>query len=170
MFTSNGLKSWLVKLLRIMLRISQDISEEILGIVPRKFPGIGSKELFSGNSQEFPQIWSTFSPVILQRNSIELVLEIPQIGLWEIPRNGLWEIPWNGLREIPQNGLREIPRNGLQEIPRNGLREIPRKCVDIFTGFSRERILGISEESWERFLGISAKLLPGLMIQHWNFL
>ena len=57
MFTRNGLKSWLVKLLRIMLKKSQDISEEILGTVPRKFLGIGSKELFSWNSQEFPQIW-----------------------------------------------------------------------------------------------------------------
>ena len=56
-----------------MLRISQDISEKILGIVPRKFPGIGSQELFSGNSREFPLIWSTFSKGILQRNSSVLV-------------------------------------------------------------------------------------------------
>jgi len=42
-----------------MMRISQDISEEILGIVPRKFPGIGSKEFFSENSQD---IFSGYSP------------------------------------------------------------------------------------------------------------
>jgi hypothetical protein len=54
MFTAIGSKSLLVNLLRNMLGISQDISNKILGIVPRKFPGIGSKELFSGNSQEFP--------------------------------------------------------------------------------------------------------------------
>jgi len=43
-----------------MLGISQDISNKILGIVPRKFPGIGSKELFSGNSQEFPLFCQQF--------------------------------------------------------------------------------------------------------------
>ena len=56
MFTTIGSKSLLVNLLRNMLRISQDISEKlgkILGIVPRKFPGIGSKELFS---EKFPGI------------------------------------------------------------------------------------------------------------------
>jgi len=46
-----------------MLSIFQDIPEELLGIVPRKFPGIGSEELFSRNSQEFSQILSTFSSV-----------------------------------------------------------------------------------------------------------
>jgi len=52
-----------------------------LGIVLRKFPGIGSEELFSGNSQEFPQILSIFFPVFLQ--------------------NWYQEIPWNCLQEIP---------------------------------------------------------------------
>ena len=59
--------------------------EKILGIVSRKFPGIESEELFSGNSQEFPQILSTFSPVfcrivnkkfpmdMVTRKSLELV-------------------------------------------------------------------------------------------------
>ena len=41
--------------------------EKILGLVSRKFSGIGSEELFAGNSQEFPQILSTFSPVFLSR-------------------------------------------------------------------------------------------------------
>ena len=65
-FTIIEPKSWLVNLLRNLLRIFQDILEKILGIIPRKFPGIGSKELFSGNSQEFPQILSIFSLVFLQ--------------------------------------------------------------------------------------------------------
>ena len=38
---------------------------KILKIVPWKFPGNGSEELFSGKSQEFPQILSTFSPGFL---------------------------------------------------------------------------------------------------------
>ena len=59
MFTTIGSKSLLVNLLRNMLRISEDISEKLLGIVLRKFPGVGSKELFSGNSHKFPLIWST---------------------------------------------------------------------------------------------------------------
>ena len=67
LFTTIG--SWLVNVLRNMLRICQDIPEELLRksleIVPRKFPGIGSGELFAGNSQEVPQILSTFSPIFL---------------------------------------------------------------------------------------------------------
>ncbi len=39
----------------------QGTFEKILGIVPRKFPGIGSEDLFARNSQEFPQIFSGFS-------------------------------------------------------------------------------------------------------------
>ena len=34
--------------------------QDILGKVLRKFPGIGSPLHFSGNSKEFPQIWSPF--------------------------------------------------------------------------------------------------------------
>jgi len=34
-----------------------------LGIVPRKFPGIGSEELLVGNYQEFSQILLKFSLV-----------------------------------------------------------------------------------------------------------
>jgi len=45
-----------------------------LGIVPRKFLGMaGSEELFAGNSQEFPQILSTFSAVLVTSYSLELV-------------------------------------------------------------------------------------------------
>jgi len=50
-----------------MSRYSRGTLAKILGIVPRKFPGIGSEELFSGNSQEFPQLLSTFSPIVLQK-------------------------------------------------------------------------------------------------------
>jgi len=39
-----------------MLRIFQDIPKELLRKSWEKFPGIGSEELFAGNSQEFPQI------------------------------------------------------------------------------------------------------------------
>ena len=39
--------------------------------------------------------------------------------------------------------LQEIPWTWLREIARNGLLEIP---VDIFTGFSYERFLGISAD------------------------
>ena len=35
LFTTIGLKSWLVNLLRNMLRLFQDIPEELFGIVPR---------------------------------------------------------------------------------------------------------------------------------------
>jgi len=31
-----------------------------LGIVPKKFLGIGSEELFAGNSQDFSQIFAGF--------------------------------------------------------------------------------------------------------------
>ena len=55
MFTTIGSKSLLVNLLSNMLRKSQDISEKIVGIVPRKFLGICPKELFS-------KIFSGFSP------------------------------------------------------------------------------------------------------------
>ena len=58
LFTTIG-----VNLLRHMLRIFRNIPEEFLGIVPRKFPGIGSEELLVGNYQEFSQILSTFSLV-----------------------------------------------------------------------------------------------------------
>ena len=69
--------SWLVNLLRNMLRIFQDIPAELL----RK-----SWKYFSGNSQEWvlknfslkipkkiPQKLSTFSAVLVTRNSLELV-------------------------------------------------------------------------------------------------
>ena len=49
-----------------MLRLFQDILEELLRKSWEKFPGIGSKELFAGNSQEFPQILLTFSAGFLQ--------------------------------------------------------------------------------------------------------
>ena len=95
----------------------------------------------------------------------------------EIPWNGLREIPQKGLREIPLNGLQEIPLNGflgnnhkkisspcpatvsvfIPEISQ--LRIFPGKfsrkspiSVDIFTGFSCERFLGISADSWERLM------------------
>ena len=79
MFTTFGSKS-------IISEITQEYAEnipryfwetlgKILEIVPRKFPGIDSKELFSGNSQEFTKIWSTFSQVILQRNSLKLIMK-----------------------------------------------------------------------------------------------
>ena len=62
------LKTWRVNIENAenISRFSWGTLEKILEIVPRKFPYIGSEELFSGNSQEFPHIWSTFSPVILQ--------------------------------------------------------------------------------------------------------
>ena len=102
-----------------------------MGIVPRKFPGIGFKELFAGNSQEFPQILSTFSSVFLQ--------------------NWKKEIPWNWLQEIPWIELWEFPRNWLQEIPRTwflgmGHEKFLGIAVDIFTRFSCERVLGISAD------------------------
>ena len=78
-----------------MSRYSWGTLEKILGIVPRKFPGIGSEELFSGNSQELQQTLSTFSPVIfaklVTRNSQELVTR-NSLERREIPRNGLQEI------------------------------------------------------------------------------
>ena len=44
-------------------KYSWEILEKILGIVPRKFPGIGSEELLVGNYQEFSQILLKFSLV-----------------------------------------------------------------------------------------------------------
>ena len=123
----------------------------ILGIVPRKFPGIDSKKLFSGNSQEFTQIWSKFSQVIFQRNSLELVT-----------RNSLEWVSWN----IHQNWFREIPRNGIQEIPRNGLREIPRNFCRHFHRILLWKIpgnfRGLLEKIPRSFRGFSAKLLLGI--------
>ena len=55
LFTTFGPKSWSMNLLRNIPenipRCSRGTLEKILGIVPRKFPGIGSEELFAGNSK-----------------------------------------------------------------------------------------------------------------------
>ena len=55
-------------------RYSWGTLEKILGMVPRKFPGMGFEELFAGNSEEFPQILSTFSAELVTRNSLEKFL------------------------------------------------------------------------------------------------
>ena len=47
-------------------RYSWGSLEKILGIVPGKFPGIGSEELFATN-------FSGFSEELVTRNSLELV-------------------------------------------------------------------------------------------------
>ena len=97
----------------------QDIPEKflkILGIVPRKFPEIGSEELFFRYNQEFSQIWSIFSLELVTRNSLEFVTRSSLDRVLKTPRNGLKEIPQNWLQEIPRNRLREISRNGSQEI------------------------------------------------------
>ena len=111
-----------------------------------------------------------------------------------IPRNGLRKIPQKGLREIPLNGLQEIPLNGflgnnhkkisspcpatvsvfIPEISQ--LRILPGKfsrkspiSVDISTGFSCERFLGISADSWNRLMLVKIKnddfLLIGTVIK-----
>ena len=54
-------------------RYSCGTLEKILGIVLRKFPGMGSEELLAGNSKKFPQMLSPFSAVLVTRNSLELV-------------------------------------------------------------------------------------------------
>ena len=53
-------------------KYSWEILEKILGIVPRKFPGIGSEELLVGNYQEFSQILSKW----VTRNSLDSVMLI----------------------------------------------------------------------------------------------
>jgi len=101
-----------------------------LGIVSRKFPGNESKELFSGNSQEFPQILSTYSPVFCRIVNKKFPMELVTRKYLElVTRNSNWigryekflgmgykkflgpgEIPWNGLREIPLNCCRHLHR------------------------------------------------------------
>ena len=95
-----------------MSRYSWGILEKIFGIVPRKFQGICSEELFSGNSQEFPQIWSTFSPVILQN--------------------------WYYKKFLGTAGYEKFLGMGYEKFPRMGFEKILRISVYSFTGFSRK--------------------------------
>ena len=107
-----------------------------LGNSSQEIPRKCSEELFAGNSEEFPQILFTFSPMffseLVTRNALELVT-----------RNSLelWEFPWNGLKEIPRTwilGLREIPRNSSRHFHRIFLWKIPGN----FRGFSAKLLLG----------------------------
>ena len=103
-----------------------------MGIVPGKFPGIMVLKTF------LLQIFSGFSEELVTRNSLELVT-----------RNFLDRVT----RISSEYGLQEIPRTWFLGI---GNEKFLGKAVDIFTGFSCERLLGISADSQERFLGIFA--------------
>ena len=63
----------------LVSEFTQEYAEKIYSW--ESIPGMWFEELFAGNSEEFPQILSTFSPVFLQN--------------WQ------QKIPWNWLQEIP---------------------------------------------------------------------
>ena len=118
-------------------------------VVPPLATGIGSEELFYGNSQEFPQILSTFSPGFLK-------------NWWqEIPWNWLQEISWIELWESPQNGLQEIFRTWLREIPRNSCRLFHLIFLWKFLGNFR----GFPRKIPRNFSWFSAKLLLGMFMR-----
>ena len=87
--------------------IKRDGLSLALRIVPRKFTGIGSVELFSGNSQEFSQILLTFSPFLCRIGN----KKFPGIGY----KKFLWHI--------------------YEKFPRMGYEKFLEIAVDIFTGF-----------------------------------
>ena len=85
-----------------------------------------SWEQFQGNSQELVlkacqlQIFSGFSDELVTRNSLE---------------NWLQEIPWIEIREFPRAWFLGM-----------GYEKFLGKTVDVLTGFSSERFLGISAD------------------------
>ena len=124
LFTTIGPKSWLVNLLRNLLRIFQDIPEELL----RK-----SWEQFPGNSQE-----------LVLKN---LLLEIPK-NFHKFCRHFLWFFGRIGnkkfLGQSYENFLGMLRRHSSDLVPRNWLREIPRNSCRHFHWIFLERFLGIS--------------------------
>ena len=106
--------SWLVNLIRFSWRTL----EKILGIVPRKFPGIDSEELFAGNSDRVMRISSEW----VTRNSSDLV-------------------PRNGLRKIPRNSCRHFHRIFLWKIP-GSFRRFPGIIPGNFRGFFAKLLVG----------------------------
>ena len=135
--------SYSLLLLANISRYSWGTLEKILGIVLQELPRNWFGRIFLWKfpriSTNFDDIFSGFLTELVTRNSLELVT-----------RNYLGK----SYKNFTQNGLQEISRTWLREIPRNGLREIPWNSCWHFQLISRERFLGISADSKERFLWI----------------
>ena len=110
--------------------------------------------------EKFPGILSTFSLDFLVKDSGKFLVihseEFLRNWIQEFLRNWIPEFLRNKFGEFLWTWIQEFLWNWTQEILRNGLREIPWNTVDIFNRFSRGIFLGISEDSSERFRGISA--------------
>ena len=116
-----------------------------MGIVPRKFPGMGSEELFAGNSKKnSTNVVDIFCSIgnkkleLVTRNSLDRVMRIS--SEW-VTRSSLDLVPRNGLREIPWNGCRHFHRIFLCKISGN-FRGFPGKILGNFRGFSAKLLLG----------------------------
>ena len=131
LFTTIRLRSWLVNLLRICWEYIKIFLRNSWENHPRKFPGIGSEELFTGNSTNLVDIFSSFSAELVTTISLKLVT-----------RNSLDLVLRNGLQEIARNSCCHFQQIFLWKIPGN-FRGFPGKIHGYFQGFSTKLLLGI---------------------------
>ena len=159
--------------------------KEILEMGHRKFPGIGSKELFSGNSQEYPQKCLTFtrySPKLETRNSLELVTRNSSHGAmknsseWARRTFSEWvtriSLEWV-MRNSPEN-LQPQPNSchcvhprssSMENLTLEFLEKISDFCLHfqwIFLWKTPRNFRGFLRKIPGNYRRFSAKLLPGL--------
>ena len=121
LFTTIGHKSWLVNLLRKMLKI-QDIPKELLRKSWEQFPGNSQELVLKNFSLEIPKNFNEFCRHFLRF--------FCRIGNKKFPGIG-------GKKFLGQSSSEWVTRNSSDLDPRDGLREIPWNSCQHFHRFLR---------------------------------